>query len=506
MINVSAAYKTAATARRRYPHIRVTVEWQTGVWTDESDNVIGFEVTRELFRLGAEMLPASTLDVGSLTLHNTDWRYSADYTGGDDTIRAHLSGVKGVTDKQFRVDIGFTLADTSIEYCRLFSGRLYRDNPNQDQALMVYQVRDALQDLLQRKVSTGLYTNKSHDELVALFAAAGQWTVDSDYLDPSPFRVPAAWLDDESALTDLQAVAASAGGFIFSDAYGRLCFRLSSWLADSASVFSFAAKDFQQMTPMRNPDNLATGVVVDYAPRIEGEASVVYEFNEAGKIIPPNSSVTLRARLDRPVKEVFDLVADDDYWFLTPGGRPMNHKITITKTTYAQAVDLTIANSHATLPASLVFLRLRGTPIEGGPTGERVRRLVGTEAENSRVRSERGNAYVQTSNMAGLLLEMIADRVGVVEKAVRMTQAPGLPHLELGDHVTVADPRDPSGVGHIGPILRMTSRWTQPQWGAPLRVPVFAQDFDVWTPGAPYVDTALFYVGDTALGAAEAWY
>lgn len=506
MISVSAAYKTAATATRRFPHIRLLVEWSAGVWTDESANIEGFEVTRELFKLGAELLPASTLDVGKLTLRNTDWRYSPGYTGGDDEIRAHLSGVKGVTDKRFTVDIGFTLAGGSIEYCRLFSGRLYSDNPDQEQAVMTYQVRDSLQDLLQRKVSTGLYTDKSHDELVALFAAAGQWTVDANYLDPSPFRVPAAWLDDESALSDIQSMAGSAGGFVYSDAYGRLCFRLSSWLADHASVFSFAAKDFRVMTPLRNPDNLATGVVVDYSPRIEGEACVVYEFNEAGKTIPPGGSETIRARLDQPVEEIFDLAADDDYWFVTPGGRPMNASITITKTVYAQAVDLTIANSHATLPAGLVYLRLRGTPVTGGPSGERTRRLVGTEAENSRVRAERGNPYVQTSNMAGLLLEMIADRVGIVETMVRMQAAPGLPHLELGDHVTVADPRDPDGVGHIGPILRVTSRWTTPQWGSPLPTPVFAQDIDVWTPGVPYIDTALHYVGVTALGDGEAWY
>lgn len=510
MQSVSAPFTTATGATYRKPVPKFEVQWNGADWTDETTNVMAFRLAQQIEIPGIDLTPLGTTDAGTVTLRNTAYRYSAWHSGGDTAVRTYLSGDWGVTGIRARLSMGFWVdTDTDgdydeVQYCRVFTGYLYNITEAPQAKTVTLSLRDNAWLLYQKRLSTALYANYRLDTLLYTMADAGGWDVANDWTaDTSPFTVPAAWLDDDAALQEMQQAAASVAGRLWCDANGELRYEEAShWLGHSSVSWHFDGGDLMELPPVLNPESLASSVIVEYASRVSGASRVLYTLDEV-RTIRPGATTTIDIRLTQPAVSIFPLLADTDYWFDNGAGLPMNSKITVTPTYYAQRLTLVIANAHATMPAVLRFLQIRGRPIEGGPQ-EEVETVIDASPIVPRVRSVRGNFYLQSRTQAAYLSALLAGRHDSLIPLWHIRSAPGVPQLELGDRVGVYDGRAVSAERE-GFVLSIESRFAVPTSGTATE-PIFAQDIRVMDATPLFPSGTYFIVGTTALGSGVAWY
>lgn len=506
---VSAPFTTAAGAVVRMPVPKFEVQWNGTDWVDETTNVMAFRLAQQIEIPGIDLTPLGTTDAGTVTLRNTAYRYSAWHSGGDTAIRTYLSGDWGVTGIRARLSMGFWVdTDTDgdydeVQYCRVFTGYLYNITEAPQAKTVTLSLRDNAWLLYQKRLSTALYANYRLDTLLYTMADAGGWDVANDWTaDTSPFTVPAAWLDDDAALQEMQQAAASVAGRLWCDANGELRYEEAShWLGHSSVSWHFDAGDLMDLPPVLAPENLASSVVVEYSPRVTGASRVLYTLDET-RTVRPGTTETLDVRMSQPAVSVFPLNADTDYWFDNGAGLAMNSKMALAVTYYAQRLTITMTNSHATMPAVLRFLQIRGKPMEGGPQ-EEVEEIIDASPDVPRVRSVRGNFYLQSRQQARYVSKLLAGRHDSLIPLWHIRSAPGIPQLELGDRVGVYDARALSAERE-GFVLSIEHRYTVPAGLA--TEPIYAQDIHVMDATPLFPSGAYFVIGTTALGSGVAWY
>lgn len=500
MQSVSNAYRDAMSARVRQPRVKFEVAWDGANWVDESANVQAFRLSRQIEAPGVDLTPQGANDAGSVTLRNRNWRYSAWRTDGDGSIRSHLAGDWGVVGIPARLWVGFVVAGGAVEYCRVFTGCLYNLTESPQAKTVTLSLRDASWRLYQRRMSTVAYTAKRVDDYLATLADAGGWNLATDWAaDVSPFTLTAGWLDDDAVLQEMMQAASSVAGRLYCDALGVLRYEEAShWLDHATPVWEFDADDLVDLPPQTNPEPLTSTVVVEYAPRAVGPTSVLYTLTEE-RVVRPGETQTLDLRLSQAAFEIYSLNSND-YWFDNGAGLPMNSRVTVTMTPYAQRVTLSLTNNHPTQPAVLRYLQLRGRPLVGGPQ-EEVERVVIASPRVPRVRSVRGNFYVQTRTQASFLAVLLGDRYSKRLTTWVVRNAPGIPPLELGDRVRVRDGRATTSFRE-GFVIGIESRF-QVQASTE---PVFAQDIHVLDAEPLFPAATYFRVGSSALGAAVCWY
>ena len=390
-----------------------------------------------------------------------------------------------------------------LEFCRLFTGYLYNGSEAPRTKSITFALRDNAWLLYQKRASTALYANYRLDTLLYTLANAGGWDVVNDWTaDTSPFIIPAAWLDDDALLQEMQQAAASVGGRLWCDANGDLRYEEAShWLGHATVLWHFDAGDLMDLPPVLAPENLASSVVVEYSPRVTGASRVLYTLDET-RTVRPGTTETLDVRMSQPAVSVFPLNADTDYWFDNGAGLAMNSKMALAVTYYAQRLTITMTNSHATMPAVLRFLQIRGKPMEGGPQ-EEVEEIIDASPDVPRVRSVRGNFYLQSRQQARYVSKLLAGRHDSLIPLWHIRSAPGIPQLELGDRVGVYDARALSAERE-GFVLSIEHRYTVPAGLA--TEPIYAQDIHVMDATPLFPSGAYFVIGTTALGSGVAWY
>ena len=511
MQSVSAAYTTAAGATVRKPMPKFEVQWDGVNWTDESAYLRAFRVSQALEIPGVDLTPLGTTDAGNVTLSNNTFRYSAWHSGGDTAIRTYIDGDWGVTGLRARLSMGFWCDTDSdgdydeIQYCRIFTGFLYSLTEAPRAGTVSLALRDNAWLLYQRRASTQLYANYRLDTLLYTLAQAGGWDMANDWTaDTSPFVIPAAWLDDDAILQEMQQAAAAVAGRLWCDANGDLRYEEAShWLGHSSALWHFDGGDMMDLPPVLNPEGLASSIVVEYSARVTGASRVLYTLDET-RTVRPNSTEMLDIRLSQPAAAVFPLSADTDFWFDNGAGLAMNSKITVAVSYYAQRLTISMSNSHATMPAVLRFLQVRGKPIEGGPQ-EEIETAIEGDQPLSRVRSVRGNFYLQGRAQASYLSKLLAGRYDSLIPIWHLRSAPGVPQLELGDRVGVYDGRAVSAERE-GFVLGIDHGYTVPSAGQPATEPIYKQDIRVMDATPLFPSGTYFVIGSTALGSGVAWY
>lgn len=522
MQTISAAFNTATAATTRQPKARFWVDWNQDAtdWTtqddydNEGDNLLDFDLTVRIGVPGDGLAQTGVVDVGRVTLRDVSWRYSPWHTGGDSTIRNYISGDTGLTGIRCYLEVGFVLADTSTAYCRLFTGYIYGWQHDPTSKTVTLTLRDAAWKLFQRRGSTStVLPGYSIDEYIGAVLDLASWPAGDRALDEDPVNIPYAWLDDEPYWQEAAEAAASVSGNLYCNANGKVVYETAAhWVGHSTKLWTFDAGYVPPVPPQITPVDLITEVVVEYSPRIAGQAGIIWQL-EKPVFIRPAETETIEARFNNPALAVFlveggdgpDRMYDDDYYVTSPGAMNMYDFVrnTITVTTTAAGATITIQNMHPSYIACVRWMQLRGVPIVGGPS-EQVKVETGA-GDNYRIRSERGNPYLQNRQQAEFLATFLADRFKAIRPVWSIQNAPGVPQLELGDRIGVSDGRTLTSERE-GFVTGIQSTWTTPQGDGAAQTPVFSQNIDVLDAAGLWPAATYFVIGATALGSGVAWY
>ena len=404
------------------------------------------------------------------------------------------------TTNTFDITATYTATNTGTvrkcSFVRIYTGIIYRHSEASDQKTVTMELRDVGYKYVQERLSTTMSTDQRAD--VWIDTLADTLGITSSSLDTSPHTVAYCWLDDDAALDDMRQMAAAAGGRLYFDHSGVMRYEEPThWLTTphTSSQWTFDAGDFRSLPPNYDPLQLATEIVVEYAPRLRGELQEVYTLDEA-KIIAPGSTVTFEARLAQPCISIIDPELETDYWLTSAGGHPMNQACTVAFTKYSQRVTVSVENTHTTQAAILTYFQIRGEPITGGPTKEHTQAVTTPAITHTRTRSVRGNPYHQGRTMAAGIASYLADRYGRLIPTWQLVGVPGVPQLELGDRVTFSDGRIVASE-RDGFTTGISWRFDESGFWQTLNL----LDAEELYSGAPY-----FIVGSTPLGAGEAWH
>lgn len=462
-------------------------------WTNESAYLLSHSGEIRLNVPGEKLVAAG--DIGRLTvvLNNTTQRFS--WLNAGAALHASIGGVLGVHGKPVRLWQGFVVSG-SPEYVCIFTGVFNVWGENSAQGTVILTARDWGFVYLQDRRSSLLYTNRLPGEwtdVVATLAGVSTWQ-----LDAGIYRIPWAWLDDESVVEEIWQTWEADGGLAYFDQSGRLRGEdILHWLSHT-SVWTLDEGDYQLADPSFSADAVASQITVEWAGRTIGAATVLYTL-DAVKTIMPGQTETWTARYQQACAALLPVAAtapDNDYAAQSYGGVELTSQLTVTLSApYAQQCTVSVTNNSATAAARLTKLQLRGFPLLGGPTEQATANVPASALPYTRVRSVRGNAYLQSGVQGNGLAAGLAARANRVRPVWKLSGLLGIPQLELGDLVTFKDNRA-LGSGQSLNALVLGITWE----GGP--AVGFTQGLTLWDCTGLAVYSDYFIIGATALGTA----
>lgn len=437
MQTVSTAFANATLAAHRNVSYKLQIKWSS-TFVDETDHL-------EMHWNGKHSLSAPTKDlvrpgdVGklSLVLRNQDNRYDYDNPAsplyGIITEDIHIAGR----------DVLLSVSFVPGEWVTIFTGVISAWSRSEFPAQISVECSDVGWKYLQDKKSSSVsYNMLSSEWIVHLSTLAG---IQSPIIATGLFRTPICWLDDESIIEEIWEMAQSDGGYAWFDELGRLHFdTITTWVlpGNSTSVFTFDAGDWGNVEHSFNMEDIVSKVICEWSSREVGPEAVIYTLDSL-KLVRPNSYIDIDARFKLPAARVIDPVSDHatDYYIASTAGANMSGSVTVTlPAVYSQRATIRITNNHASLTAMVNKLQLRGSPIIGGPQ-EQVEIAASTNPlALNRVRTIRGNAYIQTEAQAYALASALAERHKKFITTYRVRELAGVPHLQLRDFVTITTP------------------------------------------------------------------
>jgi hypothetical protein len=339
-------------------------------------------------------------------------------------------------------------------YTRLFSGVAkvpQETGGSVDGAPLVrFTCRSRDELLLQKRMSTAwstfralLDSGATEGQIIAQFLSDAGYTGTS--LDAGYAAIPYAWLDAESPLEDIWAIAAAAGGRIYADAQGVVRYEnMAHWLRSPHTTVqqAYTRDDWTNFGVRWDDREIYDSVTVEYASRQPEAETVLWEPDEL-VTVPADSTITQTAIFRYPAYTVTGVTWKANL----VGGGDMTGWVSVTPTWFAQRADLVIANTHPTQAVVMRPLRVTGQPLVGGPSAEEQRNSAehGSNAaffstRGSRDRSIRGNPYIQSRAQAGMLAQFMLDRFERPRLFYSVTGVPGNPARQPGDRVSFSDP------------------------------------------------------------------
>ncbi|MFZ1753628.1 MAG: hypothetical protein WAU10_07800, partial [Caldilineaceae bacterium] len=399
------------------------------------------------------------VDRATITLRNPSGRFSSLLTTG--ALYSDLQG-GGAYHAPMYLEVSINGGD----YARIFTGVIklpQEGTPTaRGEATIVLDCRSRDEAALSARVSTSqavfaqIYNEGwTEEQIVAQWLTSAGLTDGTDFvsqayatahsvtatLDPGLWVIPWAWLDDESPIEDGWGLAAAVGGRLYVDPDGIYRYENAQhWLMSphDSSRGTLDRDDFQDMRAAWNDRELFSGVTVEISPRETVDSGQVWEADQVLSV-PPGVIKTVLARLSAPVYGSVSVT----YVAVTSGGQDITGDVTVTPTQNAQRVSLAIQNTHASHAANLVVLKLTGQAVEDGPTGEASEESSETfwSSRLGRRRRLRGNPYIQTEALAGMVAEFLRDRHQLPRLSFGVSGVPGVPSRRLGDRLTLDDPK-----------------------------------------------------------------
>jgi hypothetical protein len=427
---------------------KLWIDWdRNGVFTDESAYLVRASGRMRIASPEDSITsPRGIISIMSIELENGSHRFSTINTGG--ALYANIGN-----GGYYQVPVYFEASDDGgSNFYRLFTGVI--KGPVQDgvgfnnPGVVRFDCRGREDLILQKRISTTQATFKTiYDQGWTESEIIAQWLTDaglssSDYtLDPGLFVIPWAWLDDESVIEDVWALAASCGGYFYCDPDGEFRYEnMQHWLKAPhlTSQETLTPGDFQSVSIEYDDTELYQFVVLEVSPRmVEGEG-VVWEAQEVIEVAPDSTKLVV-AHLQQPAYEYTGIT----YTAVTAGGNNMagNFVNQPVASYYAQRVGMSFTNTNTVHRGYIQNLQILGKSVHGGPTVE-----IGKASSDSfwtgrqgRTRSIRSNAYIQTTAQGEALANFLRDRHQKPRLTFNVAGALGNPQRRLGDRITIDD-------------------------------------------------------------------
>lgn len=264
-------------------------------------------------------------------------------------------------------------------------------------------------------------------------------------IDDGLFPIDWFWLDDASPIEAAWRLASAAGGRFYCRYDGRFVYENAThWLTASRSKTSqatFTRANFQSLTLYYDDNNLAS--------KVSAKANL-YEFGESGDLwkasepttVPPGQSRTITAELNSPAYRIDSVT----YTARTAGGTDLSGSVTMTRTDYAQRIELVFANGHATLAAVISGVKVEGVGVE---VAEKITvdktsassfwDVANPNRKPDSLKTTFNNPWIQSRAQADALAQFVLDRQQEPTLFMLIEGIQGLPELRLGDLVEVND-------------------------------------------------------------------
>lgn len=429
---------------------RVWFDWDLdGTFTDEAAYLISAEGSTSYAPLYKSLLDGKgVVDSCTITLRNNTGRFSSRNSAA--ALYDELSDGGG-----YRIPVQITVSiDGGNNFYPVFTGvtkaPVERTATTRSIRTVTIACRSNEELLLQARASTTMTNMVAyHDNVYSEAQIIEAWLVQlgfsgGDYvIDPGMYTIPWAWLDDESPLEDIWMLAAACGGRFYADTSGVFRYEAAPHYLDAAHTSvtdSLTRADFADIELEWQDSDLYSRIVLETAPRQEAAVAVVWEPDDA-IVIPAGGSKTITARFRQPVTTITNLA----WRAKSSASQDITSSVSLaTPTYYAQRVEFTWSNAHATRAAYLYGVALSGVPLVGGPTQE-----VGVDYGDAaprywtdrgpRVKSMRGNPYIQSRAQAQSLASFLFNQCAEPRLRVTLRTLPGQPFYKLGDRLSVTD-------------------------------------------------------------------
>jgi hypothetical protein len=455
------------------------VDWDfDNTYTNESANMISASGSMRLHPPAAQITSSSGIvDRAQFVLRNPAGRYSPLNTSGA-LYAAIGEGAAYHAPCYLNVSI-----DGGSNYTRIFTGVMKipaetgATSKSAPTVTLDCRSRDDL--LLQKRLSSTLseFVNihdngETEEQIIARWLTLVGLTDGTDFvsqayaeansvtatLDRGLWVVPWAWLDDESPLEEIWALAAACGGRFYCDPNGVFRYENAAhWLGSphDTSQATLTRSSFERIRPQYQDGELFESVTVEVSPRDILDGTTIWEA-DTPITIPADGTKLVIAKMRQPV---YALTAVN-YTAITSGGLDISADVTVSaRVDYAQRIEITLANAHATQAAVLVVLTITGQPVGGNRSEEQSKSSADSfwTSRTGRNRSVRGNPFIQTSGQGAMLAEFLRDWHERPRLFFAVDGVPGIPGRRLGDRLTLQEP-DAMSVDRDAYLIGVT--WT----------------------------------------------
>jgi hypothetical protein len=431
---------------------RLMISWNFSTYTDESPYLVEASGDMRFTPLEDALTGGRGItDTMALTLSNATGRFSA--LNADGPLYSFLQD-----GKAYHAPVYLEISQDGGSYVRVFTGVIKvpaEGGVTGTQAgTVTVECRSRDELLLNKRISTPLVDfqtvhDQGYDEsqIMSLWLTQAGVASGDKILDPGLNVIPWAWLDQESPLEDIWALASACGGRFYANPDGKYVYENATyWLraTRSTTVQEAINKSLTgRITPIYDDTDLYNEVTVEASTRIVSALDVLWEPDEV-IVVPANNSKQVTAQLRQPVYSISGV----DFAASTSGGEAITSSVSVDATYFAQRVDLTITNSHATHAAFVRPLRINGYPVSGGPTLSESRNSEDHGSNQaffavrgSRSKTVRGNLYVQSRTQAGAHAEFLLSRYERPRLSYKIDETPGKASRRLGDRINVRDER-----------------------------------------------------------------
>jgi len=466
------------------PAAKVEIYWSdvTG-WVDETSRLSsgGLRIDRSLQNplrsLGR--LGQAPIGTASIEVQNADGRYSAAKPGSQ-------ANIYGIFNKKIRISLGYS-SDLTVAFVGRITG--VRESETSVEATLV--CRDLGEDVARQAVRTSLATQQTTRDWIETLLNAAGYTPGAGDLEKSHCVIPYAYAEKDNAWDELNQAAASEAGVLFTDKSGGIRFwAYTHWLTESV-VYSWDGDFYQELVPERDYFSTYNVVTVEYEPRQEAAAAVVYQLHRALHIPPGESrSETLTFRFPLTEFTGYEMAA------VTGGGEDISADVSISpgSPASAQTWEIEFTNNNTRHEAFITKFNVTGRALVGRPSESYTADPDDVSGSaDAKELSTRGNWYVQTPEQARLLADLIQYRLSRPPMVLRLRGLPCNPNLELGDKISVSGAQ--TGVNTTAVVIGISISGM-----VPLVMDVTAVDYSYFY---EHADSEYFLIGTSHLSAAD---
>lgn len=494
---------------------RVYFDWDfNGAFTEESANLVSANGDMRVSPPGESISGSQGMvDQCVLEMRNVAGRYSPLNPSG--ALYAYLQN-----GGAYHVPVRVEITIDGSNYFRVFTGvaKLPRETGRSVDSIPVvrFDCRGREEIYLQKKATTPQQDMVTHTlagwneaqsiEYLLNYGGAAPTVIDSGLV-----VVPWVYLDEESVIEEVWAVAAAALGRFYCNANGEFVYENNfRWLTApyTTSQQTFTLNDWTRFEAYYDDSELFNVITVEYSGREPQGVGLLWEPDEPVQV-PAGGRVNMIANYSQTAYSINGIT----YKGHSNGGIDITSNLVVNTIYASQRAAVEIINNNATLAATVFPLQITGRILQGSPSADETRTSAAHGSNGAffvnrgdRTRSVRGNFYVQSRAQAGMIAQFLLDRHEYPRLRYDLSGVPGDPRRRPGDRITVND-TSVMGSGRAAYLVGVTWRLGGMSYTMDIEAIDADNLFKGYGTGDPYFILGTHTVNNAGIaGTGKVWY